>query len=68
MKNLNSLGAHWKIWLLGGRGEFTKTSIEGELSKKGRGLGKKKGVVFLRGEGWYPNAHYDQQASTSSEL
>ena len=40
MKNINILGAHWKIWLLGGRGEFTKTSIEGELSKKGRGLGQ----------------------------
>ena len=29
---------------------------------KGGGLGKKEGVVFLRGvwgEGWYPNAHYD---------
>ena len=26
-------------------------------SRRGRGLSRKKGVVFLRG-GWYPNGHY----------
>ena len=43
-----------------------KTNIEGGLPKKvgawtvcrfKGGLGKKEGMVFLRG-GWYPDAHY----------
>ena len=31
-----------------------------------RGLGKKEGVVFLRG-GWYPDAHYDCLENGNSE-
>ena len=64
---IKNLGVHWKLQLLRGEG-VTKSQYRGErLPKKGeelglfpdlRGwLGKKKGVVFLRG-GWDPNAHY----------
>ena len=72
MKSLNILGVHWKIWLLGGR-EFTKNRYRrDDCLKSGAwkvcrfkgGLGKKRGGgVFEgggRGEGWYPDAHYDK--------
>ena len=36
MKNLNILGVHWKIGLLGGGGGSPKTNIEGGIAKKGR--------------------------------
>ena len=54
MKNVNILGVHWNIWLLGG--SSLKNDIEGGLSKKEvlgqfadlRGvLARKRGVVFL---------------------
>ena len=65
MKFFYFVVVHWNIWFLGGRGGAWKTSIEGGIAWKGglgqfadlRGLGKKDGVVFLKG-GWYPNAHY----------
>ena len=31
------------------------------VNLKGRGLGKKEGVVFLRGRGWYANARYTKK-------
>ena len=56
MKNLNILGVHWKIRILV-RGFTKKQYREGDCPKRGawtickfkRGLGKKEGVVFLRG-------------------
>ena len=57
LKNFNSLGVDWKIWLLG-RGILRKTDIEGGIAKKGglgqfgdlRGLDKKDGGgIFLEG-------------------
>ena len=65
MKNFNIFGVHWKIRLLGG---ILKNQYIGGDCLKGGGLGQfvdlrgelnKKDGVFLRGEGWYPNAHYD---------
>ena len=60
IKIFNTLGVHWKIWLLGG--EFTKKQYRGGLPKKGRlgqfadlrgggggGLARKRGMLFLRG-------------------
>ena len=32
----------------------------------GGGLAKKRGVTFLRGEGSYPGAHYEQVINTST--
>ena len=68
MKNVNILGVHRKIWLIGA--EFTKNkyrggnclkrgawTVYGFKGRGGGGGGKKEGVVFSRG-GWYPNAHY----------
>ena len=56
MKNFNILEFHWKIKLLGEE-EFTKNQYKERGLPKGlvgqfldlRGLGKKDGVVFLRG-------------------
>ena len=53
MKNFNIFGVHWKIWLLRGGGS-QKANIEGGglglfADLRGGGLGKKEGVVFLRG-------------------
>ena len=67
MKNFNILGVHWKIWLL--RGGSWKKQYRGRdcLKREGGlglfadlrgGLARKKGVVFLRGGGWDPNANY----------
>ena len=56
IKNFNTFGVHWKIWLL--EGGSPKTNIWGELSKKGGastvcwftgGLVRKRTAVFLRG-------------------
>ena len=63
MKNFNIMEVHWKIQFLG-RGGYEKQYMWGELPKKGawtvcrfkRGLGKKRGVMFLK-RGWYPNEH-----------
>ena len=66
LKNLNILGVHWKIRLLGGGSQ--KTNIEGGLPKKG-GFGQfvdlreggawqeRRDSVFEGG--WYLNAPYD---------
>ena len=76
MKSCSIMRILWKIRFLGGS---RKTSIKGELSKRGRGgqladlrggLAKKRGggVVFLRGRvgGWYPNAHYGKSSPISN--
>ena len=64
MKNINIMGVHSKIQLLGG---FAKNQyIWWNCLKRGTcivcrfkgGLSEKQGVVRLRG-GCYPNAHYD---------
>ena len=64
MKNFDILGVYWKIRLLGV--QFTKNRYRGGVGiilKRGawtanlRGYGKKKEVVFLRGD-WYSDAHY----------
>ena len=64
-----------------GVGGSRKTNIEGGLPKKvgggawtvckfkrGQGLDKKEGVVFVRGVGggWYPNAHYELRLKLTS--
>ena len=52
MKNFDILGAHWKIWLLGGRGFMKKRYGVGDSLQRGIGqfadlrgreLGKKDG-------------------------
>ena len=59
IKNFNTLGFHWKTWLLGGGGGCSqKINREGGLPKKVkfanlRGLGKKEEEVFLRGVSLY---------------
>ena len=71
MKNFNVFGVHWKIRLLKeGLGVHEKNNIKGggDCLKGGRGiwtvcwfkegLGKKEGVVFLRGV-WYLDPHYE---------
>ena len=63
MKNVNILGVHWKIWLLGG--VMKNQYIGGDCLKmrawtvcwfKG-GFARKRGWCFWGG-GWYTNAHY----------
>ena len=58
MKSFNIFGVH--------KGGSLKPNMEGGLPKNGgtwtacrfnEGLGKKEGIMFLRGD-WYPNAHY----------
>ena len=62
MKCFNIMGLHWKIQFLGGWGGGSRNSVcWGRLLKKGawtvyrfKGcLTKNKGIVFLRGGGWY---------------
>ena len=53
MKSFYIIGVHWKIQFLGGVHE--KRIYKGGIG----GLVKKWGGVFLRGRGWYPNAHYE---------
>ena len=57
-KNLNILGVHWKIWLLGeGGGSWWKTYIEGGLPQKGactvfwfkEGAWQERRGMFVRG-------------------
>ena len=69
MKNFNVIGVHWKIrffWV--GGGEWKKKQCLGVNRLKRvawivcrfkRRLGKKEGVMFLRGGGWDPNVHYE---------
>ena len=48
MKNLNIVGVHWKIRILGG----------GRGHEKERGLVIKREWYFQGRGGWYPNPHY----------
>ena len=50
VKNVNILGVHWKIWLLGGfmKNQNRGGALNSLLIYKG-GLARKKEVVFLRG-------------------
>ena len=43
----------------GGGGDCLKRGAWTLCWFKGGGLGKKEGGVFLSGEGWGPNAHYE---------
>ena len=52
------MGAHWKIWFIGG--DSRKANIwEGNCLKREGFNRRERRRVFWGGEGSYPNAHYD---------
>ena len=68
------MGVHWKTWFLGEvlekikRGEIGQKWELGHAADLRGGLGKKEGVVFLRGWVWHPNANYVSQHPTQNSL